>query len=202
MIPVVGRRADYFVEFLGRPVASDFVDSRNILVFEAFHQVGGSSDRVFDLFVILMSGRNDAVRFAPLADRFRISRCVKLGPQTEQGVPRGLRFRADVVPECRIVQRRAGAVFFYVGLVECRRPATGLRAVQRRFVEKGRSDRLSEIFGHPFVVSLVRHRNVGFGRLFAQIIHVRIVVRDADELHDFPVPFGYFPDDGFLGDVA
>ncbi len=111
-------------------------------------------------------------------------------------------FRADVVPECRIVQRRAGAVFFYVGLVECRRPATGLRAVQRRFVEKGRSDRLSEIFGHPFVVSLVRHRNVGFGRLFAQIIHVRIVVRDADELHDFPVPFGYFPDDGFLGDVA
>ena len=83
MIPVVGRRADYFVEFLGRPVASDFVDSRNILVFEAFHQVGGSSDRIFDLFVILMSGRNDAVRFAPLADRFRISRCVKLGPQTE-----------------------------------------------------------------------------------------------------------------------
>ena len=128
-VPVDGRRADYLVEPLGRPVAADLVDAGNVLVFETLHQVGRRADRILALLVVLMSGGQRSVRPAPLADELGIGRRVLLGPQREHRVPGRSRFGTDIVPQGGVEQRRAAAVRAGEVVVERRSPAASFGTI-------------------------------------------------------------------------
>ena len=128
-VPVDGRRADYLVEPLGRPVAADLVDAGNVLVFETLHQVGRRADRILALLVVLMSGGQRSVRPAPLADELGIGRRVLLGPQREHCVPGRSRFGTDIVPQGGVEQRRAAAVRADEVVVERRSPAASFGTI-------------------------------------------------------------------------
>ena len=98
LVPVVGRRRDYFVEVLGRAPTTYLVDTRHRQVFSNEHQVARYAGWVHNLLLVLMSGGQDAVFCCPVADGLHESLAIKRGVQAEKEVPRVCSLFSNVVP--------------------------------------------------------------------------------------------------------
>ena len=149
-----------------------------------------------------MAGRQCAVCGAPPADGQRVRFGIQVAAQRKQCIACRLGFGADVVPQRRVVKCGRGTVPGTVFIVERGGPDPSFGPVKGRFVEKRFGDGRTEILGETLVILFVRHRDVSPGRVFAQVVHVRVAVVHADELHDFPPAFRYFPDDHPFGDLV
>ena len=93
---------------------------------------------------------------APILDALGEAVRVQFGPKAEQVIPRGLRVRADVIPQRRVIGPRIKAMSGQELLVELVRPGPAARPVERGLVEKGRVNGRAEMGGEPVVVGLVR----------------------------------------------
>ena len=97
-VPVIGRRRNHFIKQFGRTASANFVNTGNPHIFPAQHQVTRSSHRIRNLFLILMTGRVNAMGRSPFTDYFHKTFGIQMGTQAKQTVPRRLRFLPDVIP--------------------------------------------------------------------------------------------------------
>ena len=140
-----------------------------------------------------MAGGGDAVGGAPILDTLGEPDRVQLGSEAEQVVPGGLRVRADVVPQGRIIGARIEAVPGHELLVELVRPGPATRAIQRGLVEERRVDRRAEMAWRIGRSRPVSDFDEPVGGLGIQVIADRIAVDHAHKRHEFPLAGGGRP---------